>query len=311
MQYIAPGDNVLILPYGSFGNSNVWQAATGFYFRMAGGYLGQPPIPVGYLPYFPIVYDFYNLAESPFAGKMLKVFLVQKEVKEIVVAVRGAQLWKNNFKGGLRFPEPTQFDRDESLAIHSLFGTLGVAPIQTGGVSIYKVPLDRLAIYKSMDPNVLEARIVSSQLDTLFDAAAKYLAGGRSLQALNPVEIQNLGLLPPRWIAGSGIYNPHSPIQNGLVISATDNGDVLIGVVGARGTIEKLQEKYRAYAKAAEISSMMQAAAWVESSRWILLLECDREQLARAAEFARQNLSAVTHRPPTPDSDPTAPAASP
>jgi hypothetical protein len=40
-RYIAPGNNVLILPYGQVGNGNIWQSTTGFYFRMAGGYLGH------------------------------------------------------------------------------------------------------------------------------------------------------------------------------------------------------------------------------------------------------------------------------
>jgi hypothetical protein len=45
-QYLRPGENVIAIPYGYYGNSMLWQAETGFYFRMAGGYLGHlPPAP--------------------------------------------------------------------------------------------------------------------------------------------------------------------------------------------------------------------------------------------------------------------------
>jgi len=41
-RYLSPGDNVLILPYGMKSNCDIWQATNGFYFRMAGGYVGIP-----------------------------------------------------------------------------------------------------------------------------------------------------------------------------------------------------------------------------------------------------------------------------
>jgi hypothetical protein len=42
-KYIAPGDTVLILPYGLEGESDIWQAMSGMYFTMAGGYVGLVP----------------------------------------------------------------------------------------------------------------------------------------------------------------------------------------------------------------------------------------------------------------------------
>ncbi len=38
-----PGDNVLVLPYGYQGNSTLWQALSGFRFRMPGGEIGNIP----------------------------------------------------------------------------------------------------------------------------------------------------------------------------------------------------------------------------------------------------------------------------
>jgi hypothetical protein len=41
--YLTAGETVLALPFGAAGNSMLWQAETGFYFRMPEGYLGQFP----------------------------------------------------------------------------------------------------------------------------------------------------------------------------------------------------------------------------------------------------------------------------
>ena len=41
-KYLSPGETVVVLPYGINGNSMLWQLQSGWYFRMAGGYAGQP-----------------------------------------------------------------------------------------------------------------------------------------------------------------------------------------------------------------------------------------------------------------------------
>ena len=281
--YIAPGEIVLVIPYGEFGISNIWQATTGFYFRMAGGYLGQPPIPDGYLPYFPIVYNLYNLAEFPFADQMLKVFLVQNNVATIVVADEGSHLWINEHGHGLQFPQATAFTADESGALHSLFAALEVAPLHLGGVSFYRVPLERLEAYRHIDPLQIQARIASIQLDLLIHAAAQFVAGHQPLATLNPVSAQRLGLLPPYWATGIGKVNPSAAVQNGLVLTSINNRDVLVGVMATRKILEALAKDYRPYAKKVEVEPLTNVAGGPESSRWILLIEYAPAQLARAA----------------------------
>src|SRR5262249_47974008 len=39
------GENVLLLPFGTLGDSMIWQARTGFWFRDAGGYISPYPPP--------------------------------------------------------------------------------------------------------------------------------------------------------------------------------------------------------------------------------------------------------------------------
>ena len=39
--YLAPGEDLLTIPFADTGNSMLWQAETGFYFTMPGGYISQ------------------------------------------------------------------------------------------------------------------------------------------------------------------------------------------------------------------------------------------------------------------------------
>jgi len=292
--YLAPDDNVLILPYAMKGNSNIWQATTGLYFRMPGGYVNPPPfIPVKFQRYFPLVYDFINLTDFPLSSEMLKAFLVENQVNAIIVADEEPHLWVNDSNPGPLFPKLSNFNADEKETIRSLFGTIGVAPIQVGGVSFYRVPLEKLDACKSADLLQLEARIAAIQLDTLITAGEKYLSSGRRLSELNPVEAQRLGLLPPRWISGLGIFNARSPVQNGLVLTAMNNS-VVVGVISSQEAIQRLAGEYRPDTKRFEVSPLGRIATFIESTRWILLVEYDRAQLARAAQSARQRASIST-----------------
>src|SRR5205807_1669551 len=50
------GETVLVLPFGQLGNSMLWQAETGMWFRMAGGYLS---------PVYPADYETVPLVPAP------------------------------------------------------------------------------------------------------------------------------------------------------------------------------------------------------------------------------------------------------
>jgi hypothetical protein len=126
----------LILPYGNEGNSDIWQATSGFFFRMAGGYVGQfPLVPAEFTRYHPLVFNFFNLADFLLSNEQLKEFLAQKGVNAIIVSDHEPHLWRES-----RSPDPSprelsNFTEDEKAATSLLFGTLG-SPIQVGGVSL-------------------------------------------------------------------------------------------------------------------------------------------------------------------------------
>jgi len=295
-RYLAPGENVLILPYGVKGNSEIWQATSGLNFRMAGGYVGQAPfIPAQFERYLPLIHDFYSQADFPLSSELLKAFLVQNQVGAIIVADASPHLWTASSNPGATFPELVNFDQDEKDAVGALLGTLGVALIRIGGVSLYRVPLDKLSAYKNVDLNELETRIATSQMDTLTIAAEKYLSSGRPPSALNLLELQRLGLLPPDWL----VLDANGGTHNDLVLAVMGNGNVLVGVIGSREVIQGLPGKYRPSAKEVEIAPLASIAVFGESVGWILLVQYDRAQLARVAAMVGQR-EAAEAQPVTP-----------
>jgi hypothetical protein len=133
-KYIAPGDTVLILPYGVKGESDVWQGMSGMYFTIAGGYVSiMPVVPSEYMRYLSAVREFYKLDLIPNSEEVTKTFLAQKNVRAVIVTDEGDQEWHNVLDGRLRYFILTPLSDEEKLAVHSIFATLGVEPIRVGG----------------------------------------------------------------------------------------------------------------------------------------------------------------------------------
>jgi hypothetical protein len=112
-QYLHPGESVLVVPYGITGQSMLWQAQTGMYFRMVGGYLGPVTPP-----------DFYRwpIAGSssdglPLTGQAdnLRAFLSAHEVTAVVVVKTTPGSWGR------------------------LFSVLGTEPVSVADVVLYKI----------------------------------------------------------------------------------------------------------------------------------------------------------------------------
>lgn len=110
--YIRPTDNVLTIP--QFGPNMRWQADTGFAFAIVGG-TGALSYPLGYTRY-PTWLTLMTGRLTPDYAVQLHRFLIAKRVTKIVV--------------GKGFPGPWI----------KLFGSVGLRPVDTGGVLIYRVP---------------------------------------------------------------------------------------------------------------------------------------------------------------------------
>jgi hypothetical protein len=109
--HLDEADNVLTVPV--WGPNERWQAATEFDFKLSAGYLGNP---------FPPSYSRYPSWDTFLTGRLtadyaaqLRRFVRDKEVTAVVVDKRSPGPWKR------------------------LFATLGVRPVDTGGVLFYRL----------------------------------------------------------------------------------------------------------------------------------------------------------------------------
>jgi hypothetical protein len=109
--YLTASDHVLTIPV--WGPNERWQANTGFRFKLADGYLGNP-FPPAYSRY-PAWHTLLTGALNPHSAADLKQFIAAKGVTAIVVDRAAPGPWSQ------------------------LFGTLGIKPVQTGGVLFYRL----------------------------------------------------------------------------------------------------------------------------------------------------------------------------
>ncbi len=109
--YLKPSDNVLTIPV--WGANERWQADTGFRFNLSAGYAGQQ---------FPQEYARYPTWNTLLTGRLtpdyaaqLRRFVADKRVTAVVVDQTVPGPWR------------------------TLFGSLGVKPVATGGVLLYRL----------------------------------------------------------------------------------------------------------------------------------------------------------------------------
>jgi hypothetical protein len=124
-QYLSPGENTIVIPYGDHGHSMLWQVETGMYFRMAGGYVTVRP-PKAFRNW-PILPTLYGSISDPNPEEDLKAFLGANGVGAIIVA-------------------------DSSAALLPVFGFLDPNPVHVGGVTVVRVSSDILRRYANAAP---------------------------------------------------------------------------------------------------------------------------------------------------------------
>jgi hypothetical protein len=125
-RYLAPGANVLILPFGDRGSSMLWQAQTDMAFRMPEGYVNVVS-PESFTAW-PVLQTFITGQPSGGLQEQVKGFLGAHRVRDVVVADGTLGPWDD------------------------LFGPLDPDPVRTGGVTLYRVPAEVLRDYRHAIP---------------------------------------------------------------------------------------------------------------------------------------------------------------
>jgi hypothetical protein len=114
-----PGENVLVIPYGHNGEAMLWQAMTGFAFRMPEGYVSVVPPP--------------EFADDPFLGTLYNGTPATGVDGQLRAFLRGHQVQAVAVVDGTPGPWDT------------LFGRLDPSPTDAGGVTVYRVPASVLS----------------------------------------------------------------------------------------------------------------------------------------------------------------------
>ncbi len=289
-QYLQPGETVVILPYGFEGDGMLWQALSGFHFRMAGGYTGfAPPIPAEY-ERWPIVDALYDVAPIPEAGGQFKAFLKSHDVGAVIFAGQGDHAIEVSHatSPGIWHRGPI-VPRDRAVW-NVILGGLGVAAQNVGGVTLYQLPPALRARWPSEQPVALQARAAAVRFDTLLAAAYGYVAGGHRFPGLSPLTAQRAGLLPPNWVGGPLLRSSQTPglLLDGLMLAPWRSHRVALGVQGSYAALKPIIEGNRAYAATIYFPYPHKLSATPprgdDPALMIMVFEMD--QLARAAHAA-------------------------
>lgn len=163
------GENIVTFPYGVNGPSMLWQAESGMYFSMAGGYIGPTPDEFARWPAVASALFSLPLADSE---TQWHSFLAAHRIEAIVVA-----------DGAVAPPM-----------------ALPANPIRIGGVSVYPVTTDAPARVSAAQLDHLEEAAAEQWSAELLRAALHFVDEGRNLSDLNPDRLHALGLLPnSKW----------------------------------------------------------------------------------------------------------------
>ena len=214
------GENIVVFPFGITGPSMMWQAETGMYFSMSGAWMGPTPEEFQRWPAVNAALVALPLTDP---GRQLRGFLVAHRV-EAVVAADGAGL---------------------------LPATLGIKPVELGGVSVYGMPQSMGETISDQTADQLEKIATQQWLTDLLEAAGHFLAANHDLALLNPVSLHEMGLLPEaRWgsrldlVLGGASHGAFA----GLWIGPGANGTVAVGLFATPGAAAALATHYRSQA---------------------------------------------------------------
>ena len=276
-KYLSPGDTVVVLPYGINGSSMMWQLQSRWYFSMAGGYAGNPPLE---FRQWPIVRAFYRVGRValPAAGDQLKAFLATHGATAVLVDDREAGIWR------------------------PLMATLDAAPIDAGRMTIYRATPAELTPWRNANALAMETRLIQARFAALVLAAENYLHGGHPPAALTPAEVYRLGLMPAGWIVvpkkaelpwdEGGLNLPRhrsDPHQlDDLWLAVDEQGRIEIGVTGWYPALRKVLNEYRDEATGFVPRDLEQQARGGEDDlRGRMVITFSADGLARAASHAR------------------------
>lgn len=281
----------MVLPGMIWGDSMQWQVATGMYFRLAGGYIGLSPLAPPEYARWPIMAALYGAAGVPDVGEQLKALLAHEEVASIIVGplkYRFVDRYEGHWTAATWLHTP--LTGSERGALRDLLSTLGVQPLEVGGVTLYRIPPERLAPYLQMTALEMQQRYARARFEALLGTAENYLAGGGDLATLDAHK-QQLVSAGPRWFGGSGFptLNPNKMFQVQWALGQWHPGLVAIGVEGSYEALQPLIAQYSPDSTGVyfpfprKLAATPPARRSADSTPALMVMEFTRAGLASAA----------------------------
>jgi hypothetical protein len=280
-QYLTKDESVLILPYADNGDSMLWQAQSGMYFNMVEG---SVPSPIEFKRW-PFVRAFTWQTYLPEASGQLKAFLSDHEVGAIIVTEQEQELYKG------------------------LLSSLGVAPVMTGGVWLYRPSIKPERDTKA---SLLEmrTRFETERFDSLVAGAEKYLSDGENPDSLSVLKAQELKLIPDSSLIGAAAridldaaYNRNVVTDAheayGVYLGEMSDHRIGIGVYAWYPAVAPLIDEFRGitseifFPHPEKLSAS--AAPPKEADGW-LVIAFTHEQLARASALLSTSAGQKTPR---------------
>jgi hypothetical protein len=265
--YLAPGEIVATLPYawGEADACMLWQALSGMYFRLAGGY---PPLSPDSFLRWPIVRSANQLATIPDPADQWKAFAASHEVTAVL---RG----DNSM--------PADFPSIDPIV--AALQALRAPVVAAGGITLYRVPPATLAPYRGLDWTRMEALADAQRFGALLIAAQSYLASGADPAGLAPESAVKLGRLPDAWLSMRARATDYR-----LYMRTEPDNLITVGLMGSRAALRPLIDRYGGYARRIQFPPLSRAeqSLWpvAELHYYPLMMSFDREGLARAAALA-------------------------
>jgi hypothetical protein len=264
-RYLAPGEIVATLPYarGEADATMMWQALSGMYFRLAGGYPALSPL--RFLRW-PIVRSENQLATIPDPADQWKAFAASHGV---TAAIEGD------------VPMPADFP-----SVGPIVAALGAPAVATGGIKLYRVSPATLAPFRGFDWVRMEALADAQRFGTLLIAAQDYLASGAAPGDLSPASAARMGYLPAAWLTG-----PSRGSDYRLYMRTESDGLITVGLEGTEQGLRPLIDRYGAYARRIRLSyggrAENDAARPAAGTYYFpLTMSFDRQGIKRAAALA-------------------------
>ena len=220
--YLKPGDNVLVIPYGANGPNMLWQAQSGMYFRMPGGYIGGAA-PDDFLKW-PLSLTLTHSIPVPDPASELKVFVQTYAIDAILVA------------------------DSATVATRQLPISLGLKAIRVGDVSLYHLPRYREGSLVAQDLKTFQFNAAAGWFRQVLCDADRLTAGGHAVSGLNAADARILALYQDsQWSANLSLLQAGATngAGNGLWIGPGEgDGTVAVGLPVSAAAARDLVSRY-------------------------------------------------------------------